>query len=106
MHVSKGMLRIFIIYVVIAISVFGYFSWTNHWYKVFEDRYYAYIPVNSFIAICYPCEDVKYLENDSGLLIGFGNDYSQIAKINRYGGEPREIGNPDSKLHIFERLLV
>lgn len=102
--INRGLFRLFIIYAVIVFAVFGYFSWTEHWYKTFEDRYYAYIPEESFIAICHPCEDVKYLENSSGILVGFGTDFSQVAKISKYGGEPREIGSSLSNVHVYAAI--
>lgn len=70
-----------------------------------EDRYYAYIPEDS-LEICDPCEDVKYLENNSGLVVGFGSDPSQIIKIKRYGGEPQDISSQQSKSHIYVAVAM
>ncbi len=104
--INRGLFRLFIIYAVTVLFVFGYFSWVDHWHKNFEDRYYAYIPEESFIGICHPCEDVKYLENSSGILVSFGRDFSQILKIRKYGGEPSEIGNPKSNVHVYVAIQM
>jgi hypothetical protein len=106
MKINKGIFRVWIVYVIVGASIFAYFSWENHWHRVFQDRYYAYVPEGSFREICHPCEDVKYLENGSGLLVDFGTDLLQVLKIKRYGGEPEEIGNFNSKSHVYAAIAM
>jgi hypothetical protein len=107
LNVNKGIIRLYIIYAVIATSVFGYFSWTDHWYKLSEDRYYAYIPepnIHDLGELCRPCGNLEYLENHSGILLDITDDFEFFEKFKVYGNQ-LDPWQPKHKNYILHYAL-